>query len=299
MSSSRTRRSTSKRKEEVLLVKSSHSQQKKIKKGPVKDELKENFVDMKAEMESDVSDFGAKQDLLKFKEKPSKPSQRGLKKYVDRMSKALMSAESVVKVTPERSFSVAFHPGNSRLLAATGDKWGKLGIWDVESEESSESDGVVCYCPHSRPICGLEFPVFATHSVYTCSYDGSLRHGDLYKEVFDEVYSLPGVLRNFSFTSPNTMLVSQNTGRVALVDTRTASTSAEHTYELADQSLRTVSVHPTQKDYFCTAGVGGVVCVWDLRKVSVKKSKAIVTLEHSGKTLNSAYFSPNLQLICD
>ncbi|XP_052797921.1 WD repeat-containing protein 76-like isoform X2 [Mya arenaria] len=398
--------------EEVLLVKSSHSQQKKIKKGPVKDELKENFVDMKAEMESDVSDFGddveeyrkrieenvrqnqeflrqlgidqAKQDLLKFKEKPSKPSQRGLKKekvlvellprrsslrlqnktpdgielppegviaraqfsvpapdehprppngpldmketlyrtsseddhtsitkqilkqktcthkpasedlqrYVDRMSKALMSAESVVKVTPERSFSVAFHPGNSRLLAATGDKWGKLGIWDVESEESSESDGVVCYCPHSRPICGLEFPVFATHSVYTCSYDGSLRHGDLYKEVFDEVYSLPGVLRNFSFTSPNTMLVSQNTGRVALVDTRTASTSAEHTYELADQSLRTVSVHPTQKDYFCTAGVGGVVCVWDLRKVSVKKSKAIVTLEHSGKTLNSAYFSP-------
>ncbi|XP_052798491.1 WD repeat-containing protein 76-like [Mya arenaria] len=416
MSSSRTRRSTSKRKEDVLPVKSSHSQPKKIKKRPVKDEPKENFVDVKAETESDASDFGddveeyrkrieenvrqnqeflrqlgidqAKQDLLEFKEKPSKPSQRGLKKekapvellprrsslrlqnktpegielppesviaramysvpatdehprphsgpldmketlyktsseddhtsitkqilkdktythkpasedlqrYIDRMSKARMSAESVAKVTPERSFSVAIHPGKSRLLAATGDKWGKLGIWDVESEESSESDGVVCYCPHSRPICGLEFPVFATHSVYTCSYDGSLRHGDLNKGIFDEVYSLPEeddiLLRNFSFTSPNTLLVSQNNGCVALVDTRTASACAEHTYELADRSLRTVSVHPTQKDYFCTAGVGGVVCVWDLRKVSVKKSKAIVRLEHSGRNLNSAYFSP-------
>ncbi|WAR02258.1 WDR76-like protein, partial [Mya arenaria] len=347
MSSSRTRRSTSKRKEDVLPVKSSHSQPKKIKKRPVKDEPKENFVDVKAETESDASDFGDDvEEYRKRIEENVRQNQEFLRQlgidqnktpegielppesviaramysvpatdehprphsgpldmketlYIDRMSKARMSAESVAKVTPERSFSVAIHPGKSRLLAATGDKWGKLGIWDVESEESSESDGVVCYCPHSRPICGLEFPVFATHSVYTCSYDGSLRHGDLNKGIFDEVYSLPEeddiLLRNFSFTSPNTLLVSQNNGCVALVDTRTASACAEHTYELADRSLRTVSVHPTQKDYFCTAGVGGVVCVWDLRKVSVKKSKAIVRLEHSGRNLNSAYFSPSQQ----
>lgn len=40
-----------------------------------------------------------------------------------------------------------------------------------------------------------------------------------------QVYSLAEeediLLRNFSFTSPHTMLVSQNTGCVALVDTRT------------------------------------------------------------------------------
>jgi len=32
---------------------------------------------------------------------------------------------------------------------------------------------------------------------------------------------------------------------------------AEHTYEVHEKSLRTVSVHPTQTDVFCTAGVAG------------------------------------------
>ena len=51
----------------------------------------------------------------------------------------------------------------------------------------SESEGVCCYSPHSRPITGLDFPVTAPHTVYTCGYDGSLRRGDLNKGVFDEV----------------------------------------------------------------------------------------------------------------
>ena len=53
---------------------------------------------------------------------------------MSRMKKAQLREELVSKVTPERSFSVALHPDGSRIIAATGDKWGKLGIWDVVSQ---------------------------------------------------------------------------------------------------------------------------------------------------------------------
>ena len=37
----------------------------------------------------------------------------------------------MAKVVPERTFSVTLHPTSDRVLAATGDKWGKIGLWDV------------------------------------------------------------------------------------------------------------------------------------------------------------------------
>jgi len=47
------------------------------------------------------------------------------------MSKVRLCPDRVAKVVPERSFSVALHPSETKILAATGDKWGHLGIWDV------------------------------------------------------------------------------------------------------------------------------------------------------------------------
>ncbi|XP_052265984.1 WD repeat-containing protein 76-like isoform X2 [Dreissena polymorpha] len=223
------------------------------------------------------------------------PSLADLDSYIAAMKKTRITAERVAKVVPNRIYSVTFHPSPNRVLVATGDTWGKLGILDVCSEEKLGSDGVCCYSPHSRPITCLEFPPFAPHHLYSCGYDGTLRRGDFESGVFDEVYSVPEeddvLLRNFSFTSPHTMLVSQNTGNVALVDTRSKSTKAESTYDLNMRALRTVSVHPLQKEIFCTAGVEGTLRVWDLRKMKMKKNEPIVTLPH-GKSINSAYFSP-------
>lgn len=230
-----------------------------------------------------------------LKTKPIKPSTVALERYVSSISKTRLVSERVAKVVPERTFSIALHPSDTKVVAVTGDKWGKLGLWDVICDSSSTSDGVCCYAPHSRPITCLEFPVHTPEKLYSCGYDGSMRCGDFRKEVFEEVYSLPEeddvLLRNFSFTSPHTVLVSQNDGCVALIDIRTEGTTAEHTYSLHDRSLRTVSVHPTQPHYFCTAGVEGTVCVWDLRNVKEKKSKHVCELT-VGRSIHSAYFSP-------
>merc|ERR1712156_1101989 len=47
-----------------------------------------------------------------------------------------INPERVAKVVPERIFSVAFHPGD-KLVAAAGDKWGKVGLWDCEAQQSN------------------------------------------------------------------------------------------------------------------------------------------------------------------
>ena len=44
-----------------------------------------------------------------------------------------ITAEQVAKVVPQRIFSVAVHPTESKILALVGDKWGRLGLWDVVS----------------------------------------------------------------------------------------------------------------------------------------------------------------------
>lgn len=49
------------------------------------------------------------------------------------MAKTKLTAERVAKVVPERSFSLTVHPSATKVIAAAGDKWGKIGIWDVVS----------------------------------------------------------------------------------------------------------------------------------------------------------------------
>ena len=49
--------------------------------------------------------------------------------------------ERVCKVTPNRIFSMSVHPMTSSLLVAAGDKWGAIGLWNV-NDTASETHGV-------------------------------------------------------------------------------------------------------------------------------------------------------------
>ncbi|XP_071104908.1 WD repeat-containing protein 76-like [Haliotis cracherodii] len=221
------------------------------------------------------------------------PISRDLKGFLKDFSKIRLTEDRVAKVVKDRIFSIAIHPSKDKVLVAVGDKWGRVGFWDVMS--SDKHDGVVAYCPHARPVNCLHLPPWAPLKTYSCSYDGSLRCGDFEKGVFDEVYSCPDdedtLLRNFDFTSEHVMLVSQTDGCVAVVDVRTPQRSAEHLYQCHVKYLRTVSIHPVQKNYFVTASVDTTVRLWDLRKMSKKSNTAIAERRH-GKSVDSAYFSP-------
>ncbi|XP_046559731.1 WD repeat-containing protein 76-like [Haliotis rubra] len=222
-----------------------------------------------------------------------KPISRDLEGFLKDFSKIHLTEDRVAKVVKDRIFSIKIHPTKDKVLVAAGDKWGRVGFWDVMS--SDKHDGVVAYCPHSRPVNCLHLPPWAPLKTFSCSYDGSLRCGDFEKGVFDEVYSRPDdedtLLRNFDFTSEHVMLVSQTDGCVAVVDVRTPQTREEHLYPCHQKYLRTVSIHPVQKHYFVTASVDTTVRLWDLRKMSKKSNSAISERRH-GKSVDSAYFSP-------
>ena len=50
-----------------------------------------------------------------------------------------------------------------------------------------EDQTVVTYRPHSRPVGNIVVPPTHPQTVYTCSYDSTLRCGDFEKGIFDEV----------------------------------------------------------------------------------------------------------------
>ena len=39
--------------------------------------------------------------------------------------------DEIAKLVPERIYSLEMHPSASKLLAAAGDTWGRVGLWDV------------------------------------------------------------------------------------------------------------------------------------------------------------------------
>lgn len=47
----------------------------------------------------------------------------------------------VAKVVPDRIFSLAVHPTESKHFIAAGGKWGAVGLWDID-DQSSDTHGV-------------------------------------------------------------------------------------------------------------------------------------------------------------
>jgi len=60
-------------------------------------------------------------------------------------SKLTLKENNVVRLLPDRIFSLQFHPSTTSLILAAGDKWGRIGIWNVNRHLSStvkeEEDG--------------------------------------------------------------------------------------------------------------------------------------------------------------
>ena len=130
------------------------------------------------------------------------------------------------QVTKERIFGMGIHPSIDRTLIAVGDKWGGVGLWDVDNADIGE-DGVHLFHPHSNPINVLRWAPeneTTTKSLFTCSYDGTIRRGDFEKEVFECVFATEDeniAVSSFAFTSPHTIVASDLSGGVSFIDTRT------------------------------------------------------------------------------
>jgi len=122
--------------------------------------------------------------------------------------------EWVAKVTPDRIYSVAAHPSESKLICCAGDKRGYVGLWDVDGGSSNNSNNKninnnaatspgdehnttistqsdkssnALFRVHSRPICCLEW--LNNENMVTASYDGSVRQLNVETGIFEEIFA--------------------------------------------------------------------------------------------------------------
>ncbi|XP_060896560.1 WD repeat-containing protein 76 [Labrus mixtus] len=220
-----------------------------------------------------------------------KKPQLALKEYRSALKSMRISEEKVAKVVKDRIFSAAFHPCSSSLLMATGDKWGKVGLWKLGGEWGS--DGVLLFEPHTRPVVCMAFSAAHPTHLLSLSYDGSLRCMDVEKACFDDVYDIGDGLKTFDFMSHDcsTLVVGSWFGEVAIVDRRTPGNSHESLHSLDPKALRCVSVHPLQKQYFAVAE-NKVVSIYDSRCLKKTNSPSVSQLNGHSLSISSAYFSP-------
>ncbi|KXL48529.1 hypothetical protein M433DRAFT_63119 [Acidomyces richmondensis BFW] len=223
-----------------------------------------------------------------------------------------------IKITPERIYSLGFHPTQEKALVFAGDKLGNLGLFDgsqmppeqVKQEtEDVEEDGemdefepaITTFKIHTRTISAFQFAPNDDNALYTASYDSSVRKLDLKQAQAVEVYApadkdideaVSGV--EISRHDPNMLYFSTLNGTFGIHDIRTPSSETIELMQLSEKKIGGFSLHPIYPHILATASLDRMLKVWDLRKINGNKDSRLPALvgEHlSNLSVSHAAFN--------
>lgn len=166
-------------------------------------------------------------------DKPSVSEQEtsSLKDFKSTVDKLTLKEQHKMKVVPSRIYSLAFHP--SSYLIAAGCKSGAVGLWkaDLDCREWDDSQ-VIAFDYHSAPTNCVSFSESQPHVLYTTSYDGTLRRGDLNRLEFSLVHATQEDERANHLAwhcelDAHTLLVGRGDGNLARLDLRQSLAKAQ------------------------------------------------------------------------
>lgn len=242
-------------------------------------------------------------------------SDRELKALRERMSSLQLwegAEPNRIKITPERIYSLGFHPTEEKALVFAGDKLGNLGLFDGSQttpqkikEEGDDADeegdgevddevepAITTFKIHTRTISAFHFAPNDRNALYSCSYDSSIRKLDLDKGVAVEAYAptdreadepLSGV--EISRADPNLLHFTTLGGAFGIHDLRTPAHETVEMLQLSEKKIGGFSLHPTEPHVLATASLDRTLKVWDLRHIKGKGGNRDPELigEHASK----------------
>ncbi|KUI71832.1 DNA damage-binding protein cmr1 [Cytospora mali] len=299
--------------------------EKPAKKTRVNDDL--NLGDILVEGRKFATDAGAFADLISLPRQGAEPGVRtfdedDIKQTTDKELRALREemgnlelyskwAVNDIKIVPQRIYSMGFHPTADKPLIFAGDKEGAMGIFDAsqdapevddEDEDAEHPDPVIAaFKTHARTISSFHFPFTDPKSVYTASYDSSIRKLDLgvgtpvSVQMFapEDDEDLPISAIDMAPNDHNTIIFSTLSGSVGRFDFRTRDDT--EIWGLSDSKIGGFALHPNAPHLFATASLDRTMKIWDMRKVSGKgdmRHPALVGEHESRLSVSHASWSP-------
>lgn len=216
-----------------------------------------------------------------------------------------------IKITPERVYSASFHPTEDKPIVFMGDKMGHLGIVDASqkpdiSDVKKEEDGdeeddypdpvITTIKPHTRTISSMHTHPSNPGTLFTGSYDSSIRTIDLQKQIAVEIYGPKDRLEDapisgidMSATDSNTIFFTTLHGSFGQHDCRAPATETK-LYELSEKKIGGFSLNPLAPHYLATASLDRTMKLWDLRKIT-KNLPTLVGEHESRLSVSHAAFN--------
>lgn len=213
-----------------------------------------------------------------------------------------------IKITPERIYSLGFHPTPDKALVFAGDKLGNLGIFDAsqtspekvkqEAAEGEDSDvddeqepAISTFKIHTRTISAFQFAPADDNHLYSASYDSSIRRLDLAAGKAIEVYGaedretdepISGI--EISRLDPNLLYFTTLGGAFGIKDLRTPTHETIEMMQLSEKKIGGFSLHPTHPHILATASLDRKLSIWDLRKIKGRTDRMPELIgEHESK----------------
>ncbi|KAF6767388.1 WD40 repeat [Kalmanozyma brasiliensis GHG001] len=239
-----------------------------------------------------------------------------------------MTLKSVAKVTPKRVYSMAYHPSMDKDLVFVGDKEGFIGVWDAAPiASSSTSNGVKKEVDddeeeqdagetfpegkawtlqvHGRsPVTCIKFDPVDHNSVFSCSYDSTVRKLDLSSGKSDEVWAGEEdvLLSIFDVLSPQThpsayidtpnpsldersLWIADHRGGLLHIDLREKTRRGNNTrrWQVCEKKIGAMSVNRLAPHCIATASLDQHVRLFDVRALaSVVKQTAEAPYNYKG-----------------
>ncbi|KAH6688767.1 WD repeat-containing protein [Verticillium dahliae] len=219
---------------------------------------------------------------------------------------------NTIKITPQRVYSLGFHPTEDKPVVFAGDKEGAIGVFDAsqkapeppedEDEEWDEPDPIIsAFKFHTKTASAFVFSPADDNAVYTSSYDSTIRKLDLEKGMSVQVFAPDDVMEDMPMSAmemptndSNLLYFSTLHGGFGRHDIRTP--SGEHeVWSLSDNKIGGFSLHPLQPHLVATASLDRTMKIWDLRKITGKgdlQHPALLGEHESRLSVSHASWSP-------